>query len=107
MTIGTPTVQIKEIRDSELPDAEFDSPRRLRGSEVQGIAIGVDSLIAKRNDLPQQRPGDIGSASKVGVTYNVKIGESSQAQGIADSTSNCTFNVEEDFRGRPDLIAEI
>ena len=47
MTIGTRTVQIKEIRIPNFP-MRNSIRRPAQRSRGQGIAIGVDSLIAKR-----------------------------------------------------------
>ncbi len=65
VAVGAPGVQVEEIGQVELSDAELDAARGKGCGQMKLVAVGFDALIGKRDDLAQHEPRQIGSLLKV------------------------------------------
>src|SRR5208282_6726031 len=107
VTVRAPGVQIEEIGQVELTQAKFDPARGEGCSKMKLVAVGFDALIAERNDLPQHNSRNVGVLTEGRVAHDIEIRDTGESEGIAEAVAARAFDIEEDFGGGRELVAEI
>ena len=98
MAVAADRVQVEEIHRAHLAQAQFQAPDGNRGGERQRIARGLGRLLAQRNGVVQHHSRDVRSFAQRWVANHVHVGETGDAERIAESGSAGAFDDRPGFR---------
>ena len=68
--------------------------------------LGFDAFTAERDDLAQHHSRDVGRLAQRRVAHNIKIRESGQTEGLADSVAARALDIEGNLGPRGNFVTE-
>ena len=93
--VGADVVDVEEIGQGHLAQAELDAAGGNLGGEREEIRILGDGLIGKADDLVNLVTGGIRIDAEIGVADHVEVGLAGQPQRLAQAASQGGFEIED------------
>ena len=93
--VGAHIVDVEEIGQGHLAQAELDAPGGNLGGEREEIRILGADLIGKADDLVNLVTGGIRIDAEIGVADHVDVGLAGQPQRLAQAASQGGFEIED------------
>src|SRR4029077_10205104 len=97
VTIGADIIDVEEVVHAHLSETQLNPAHRNLGRQIPRRSFFLHHLAAQRYDLADHAAGNVGSCSKRGVAYHVKVGEAGEAERVAQSAAGGRLKVHEDF----------
>ena len=99
MSVGADRIDVEEIGNTELAEAEFEAAARQFIEEREEGALVLDFVFAEREDRVNHAATQIRVVAQQWIAHDVEIGVSGQAEALGEGCAARLFYVDENLRG--------